>query len=84
MELKTYAIRRNVIVNIYIYIYIYILVFTVNITNLQNTSNSLSFFHVNCAFIWVKIQFRYMFRLFMKPSSSDTFYKLKLLRCICI
>jgi hypothetical protein len=36
-------------------------------------------YHVNCTFIWVKIQFRYMFRLFMKPSSCDAFHKLKLL-----
>jgi hypothetical protein len=35
------------------------------------------FFRVNYVFIWVKIQFRYTFRLFMKPSSGDTFYKLK-------
>jgi hypothetical protein len=32
------------------------------------------FYRVHCAFIWVKIQFRYMFRLFMKPSSGDIFY----------
>jgi hypothetical protein len=36
-------------------------------------------YHVNCAFIWVKIYFRYMFRFFTKPSSEDTFHKLKLL-----
>jgi hypothetical protein len=42
------------------------------------------FCRVNCAFIWVKIQFRYMFRLSMKSSSGDTFHKLKSLSLLFV
>jgi hypothetical protein len=54
-------------------VYIYILFFTVDITTLQNNSLTL----LSCQWcIYLGYNFRYMFRLFMKPSSGDTFYNI--------
>jgi hypothetical protein len=51
------------------------LVFTIGTRNLAN--NSVHFIVLIVRLFWVKIQFRYMFLLFMKLSSGDTFYNLK-------